>query len=236
MLVSASELAGTIGGGTLEYMAIEAARDWLAGKGEADALALPLGPLIGQCCGGHVSLQFVLADAAYGAQLEAREVAERQACPPVIVFGAGHVGRALAAALAPLPLAARLIDTRRQAIATLDPPLAGEEMAHPEQAIATLPAHSACVILTHSHTLDFIIGEAALLRGDLAYVGMIGSATKRAHFRSWLVQRGHDPRLIDPLVLPIGGSAVRDKRPEVIAALTAAEILARLLANPPDAA
>lgn len=234
MLVGSDDLAGTIGGGTLEYMAIDATRDWLAGREHADAMALPLGPLIGQCCGGHVTLRFLEADADYARMLADREAASERQYPPVAIFGAGHVGKALARALAPLPLTLRIIDTRPDAIGMLGRDLPGETMDHPEHALADLPPHAAIVIVTHSHTLDFIIGEAALSRGDLAYVGMIGSATKRAHFRSWLVQRGHAPDFIAPLILPIGGALLRDKRPEVIAALTAAEIATVLLAPKPD--
>jgi xanthine dehydrogenase accessory factor len=81
------------------------------------------------------------------------------------------------------------------------------------------------LILTHDHALDFLIARAALARTDLAYVGMIGSATKRATFAHWLKREGEDDRLMTRLTLPIGGNAVRDKRPEVIAALVAAELL-----------
>ena len=79
--------------------------------------------------------------------------------------------------------------------------------------------------MTHDHSLDFLITAEALRRGEGAYVGMIGSATKRALFMNWLEDNGHGRDLGDSLTCPIGGSAVKDKRPEVIAALTAAEIL-----------
>jgi xanthine dehydrogenase accessory factor len=101
----------------------------------------------------------------------------------------------------------------------------------PEALVAEIPAGSALVILTHDHALDFLIAREALARTDLAYTGMIGSATKRATFASWLSREGGGERTwLDRLTLPIGGSAVRDKRPEVIAAMTTAEILAALAA------
>jgi xanthine dehydrogenase accessory factor len=100
-------------------------------------------------------------------------------------------------------------------------------MDDPASEIANAPPGAAIVILTHSHTMDFLIARAALDRGDMAYVGMIGSATKRARFVSWLAAAGADPALAAPLVLPIGAAA-RDKRPEVIACLVAAEIVTRL--------
>jgi xanthine dehydrogenase accessory factor len=84
---------------------------------------------------------------------------------------------------------------------------------------------SVFVVLTHDHGLDFLIAQEALARGDAAYVGMIGSKTKRATFKSWLDDMGYDTGLLDGLTMPIGGADVDDKRPEVIAALTAAEIV-----------
>ena len=93
------------------------------------------------------------------------------------------------------------------------------------------PAGSAFVVLTHDHALDFLIVAEALRRTDAAYVGMIGSATKKATFKSWYLKTaGGGEDAFARLVCPIGGDAVRDKRPEVIAALAAAEILAALAA------
>ena len=81
--------------------------------------------------------------------------------------------------------------------------------------------------MTHDHSLDFLVAAAALARPDAAYVGLIGSATKRERFRRHLAAEGREAE-IARLTLPIGGSTVRDKRPEVIAALAAAEIAACL--------
>ena len=101
----------------------------------------------------------------------------------------------------------------------------------PEEVVRNAPPGSAFVAMTHSHSLDFLIAAEALARGDAAYCGMIGSATKRAVFAGWLAEHDLDRRLAGKLVCPIGGSVVRDKRPEVIAALTAAEILTALHAD-----
>ncbi len=81
------------------------------------------------------------------------------------------------------------------------------------------------MVLTHEHSLDFLIVAEALKRDDAAYVGMIGSATKRARYHRYFKAEGGDPALLSRLVCPIGGDSVHDKRPEVIAALTAAELL-----------
>jgi xanthine/CO dehydrogenase XdhC/CoxF family maturation factor len=82
--------------------------------------------------------------------------------------------------------------------------------------------------MTHSHDLDYAIAEAALARTDLAYVGLIGSGTKRRRFDRLFTARGRDPRALERLTCPIGDAGVRDKRPEVIAAFTAAEVLQAL--------
>ncbi|MBK9081740.1 MAG: xanthine dehydrogenase accessory protein XdhC [Rhizobiales bacterium] len=231
MLVAAHEVAGTIGGGSLEWSAIERARELLASGDATDRWATPLGPALGQCCGGHVALAFARAGAADIAALRAVAAADRAARPAIRIFGAGHVGRALARAVAALPFDTLLIDTRPEELARSNaaPTRLTDD---PAADIAAAPPGAAVVILTHSHTLDFLIARAALERGDCVYVGMIGSATKRARFLSWLVASGADPAMAAPLVLPIGAAA-RDKRPEVIACLTAAEIAARLLGPAP---
>ena len=90
---------------------------------------------------------------------------------------------------------------------------------------------AAVVVMTYDHGLDFEITEAALGRGDAAYVGLIGSATKRRRFEKWFTGRGGDARALRRLVSPIGDFGVADKRPEVIAALVAAEIMQRILAS-----
>ena len=99
--------------------------------------------------------------------------------------------------------------------------------ALPEAAIRAAAPRAAFVILTHDHGIDFLLAAEALARGDAAYVGMIGSATKRAGFARFARERGVDPA---PLVCPIGGPS-GDKRPAVIAALTAAEVMLALSAG-----
>ncbi|MCM2473073.1 xanthine dehydrogenase accessory protein XdhC [Rhizobium sp. CG5] len=229
MLVAADAMWGTIGGGQLEFMAIDHARALLSGRPLPLTLDVPLGPEIGQCCGGRTQLRFAPVDPVLAETLRQRLRQEQDAYPHVLVFGAGHVGRALAQALAPLPLQATMIETRNQPVPDLPPAIALRHVAMPEVEVAHLSPGNAVVIMTHDHALDFLIARQALARGDLAYVGMIGSATKRASFAHWLQRDGGDPSLIDRLVLPIGGSTVRDKRPAVIAALVAAELLTALM-------
>jgi xanthine dehydrogenase accessory factor len=231
MLVATETIWGTIGGGPFEYMAIDNARAMLEGRGET-SMDIPLGPEIGQCCGGRTRLSFMLVTPEAEAELRKRLDHERDTRPTVFLFGAGHVGLALARALAPLPFAVTVIETRKEELADLPDGMTRRLVAMPEACIADIPAGGAAVILTHDHALDFLIAERALARADLAYVGMIGSATKRATFSHWLArqagrhaEKGGSAAMMARLVLPIGGSTVRDKRPEVIAALVAAELL-----------
>lgn len=227
LLVTREAIAGTIGGGSLEWAAIERARELLQSDDATARWTAPLGPALGQCCGGHVSLRFDRADAGALAALQREAAREAAARPVVFLFGAGHVGRALARALAPLPFAVTTLDSRPDQLAGVEG--AARLAERPAEAVAGLPAGGAAVVATHSHTIDFLVARAALERGDLAYVGMIGSATKRARFLSWLEASGGDRSTARALVMPIGGAAPRDKRPEVVAAMTAAELCARLL-------
>lgn len=226
MLVTADAIHGTIGGGRLEWAAIERARRLLA-DGESEAsLAMPLGPESGQCCGGRVRLAIRRADGATLAALEAAERREAQGRPAVLLFGAGHVGREIARALAPLPLRIRWIDPRPGSFP--EPLPAGIDALATERLVEQVreaPAAAAYLVLTHSHALDFEICAAALAREDAGYVGLIGSATKRARFERAFSALGLPRERVARLVCPIGGDAVRDKRPAVIAALVAAELL-----------
>jgi xanthine dehydrogenase accessory factor len=230
MLVSADAIWGTIGGGQFEFLAIRNARDLLKGGG-SETMDIPLGPEIGQCCGGRTQLRFRHVTDAVMASLERRRAGEAEHLPEVYLFGAGHVGRALAAALAPLPVSVTVVETREEELANLPAETATRLVAMPEAMVGDMSAGAVVVILTHDHALDFLIAREALSRTDLAYTGMIGSATKRATFASWLKREaGGDTSWLDRLTLPIGGTSVRDKRPEVIAAMTAAEILIALAA------
>lgn len=230
MLVSPVAIFGTIGGGQLEYMAIDEARKALAARGQGPGLLdVALGPEIGQCCGGRVGLAISIVDMATREALVRRVEADDRARPPVCVFGGGHVGHALAAALALLPVRAVMIETRADALEGMPAGVETRLTPVPEEVVREAPAGSAFVILTHDHALDFLIAAEALSRSDAAYVGMIGSRTKKATFRSWyLRQSGGSEAGFARLVSPIGGDAVRDKRPAVIASLAAAEIMTAL--------
>ena len=244
MLVSPTSIHGTIGGGQLEFMAIDKARQMLLHAGsvaQAEAtsprrgrtlLDVPLGPEIGQCCGGRVELSIRIVDEELEAELIRNGKAEEARLPHVHLFGGGHVGHALASAFALLPVHVAVIETRAEALEGIPAGVATKLTSVPEEMVRSAPAGAAFVVLTHDHALDFLIVAEALKRKDAAYVGMIGSKTKKATFRSWyLKSAGGSEADFARLVSPIGGDAVKDKRPAVIAALAAAEIMAALLGD-----
>ncbi len=95
----------------------------------------------------------------------------------------------------------------------------------PEREIDAAPPGAFAVIMTHSHPLDYSIAAAALRRPDFGFVGLIGSATKRARFASQAEKLGISEQQIARLVCPIGLPDIRDKEPSVIAAGVAAQLL-----------
>lgn len=216
MFVTPTGSTGTIGGGRLEFDAIARARQMIA-AGETDAvMEITLGPDSGQCCGGRVALGF-----------DREGPSDLPPPPQVLIFGAGHVGRALARLLTQLPFDVTLIDSRADEL-SLATGCQSRLEAIPETVITAARPGAAYVILTHDHGLDFLLATEALRRGDAAYVGLIGSATKRARFNREARAQGIDTA---GLTCPIGAGFTADKRPEVIAVFAAAEITARLTAN-----
>ena len=190
MLVAAKNMLGTIGGGQLEYIALDSARQMLRGNGkeyqlQERQLEVALGPEIGQCCGGRVTLELRLVNKAMAKELHQRVEREVAQYRHVYIIGAGHVGRALARALAPLPFKTILVDTRQQVLAGLPENVETRLSVLPEAEVRSAPKGSAFVILTHDHALDFLIAREALARDDFCYTGMIGSRSKRAVFAAW---------------------------------------------------
>jgi xanthine dehydrogenase accessory factor len=231
MLVSPSTIFRTIGGGNLEYMAIDTARQLLKSGGMTKDMSLPLGPEIGQCCGGHISLKLQRLGRATQQALIREVDEELAALPEVFVFGAGHVGVALIEALALLPVRAMLVDSRAAELAAAPSGVDTCLTPLPEAIARDAEPGSAFVVLTHDHSLDFLITREALLRGDARYVGMIGSATKKTMFTRWFASQQGGGDHLQTLVCPIGKQPSGDKRPEVIACFVAAEIMGYLAEN-----
>jgi len=146
---------------------------------------------------------------------------------PLVLFGAGHVGRALVMALAPLPFAVTWVDARPDAFPRHVPGnVALSREPDPEAVLAAAPDGAFVLAMTHSHPLDLAVVAAALKAGRFPYVGVIGSATKRARFESQLRAAGHPEEGIAALVCPIGAiGGVTSKEPATIAAMTTAELL-----------
>ncbi|MBU1359565.1 MAG: xanthine dehydrogenase accessory protein XdhC, partial [Gammaproteobacteria bacterium] len=154
MAVWADGLTGTIGGGQLEYQAADEARTWLAGGAALEGVRrYPLGPSLGQCCGGVVYLSFQRIGQADAAALR-RELLAPYA--PVALFGGGHVGAALARLLATLPFKVRWIDSRDGVFPQALPAQIETEHSDPVQdAVAHLAPGSRVLIMSFSHAEGF---------------------------------------------------------------------------------
>lgn len=227
MYVGRDDLWGTIGGGQLEFMVVQRAQEMLEQGDLADHLDIPLGPKIGQCCGGRVKATLTRMSPRDQQMAYDREQTIQNQYPHVYIFGAGHVGRALANQMQFLPVNCVLVDARQKELAKCSAKVETRLSALPEADVRSAPANSAFVVLTHDHALDFLLTSEALARNDAKYVGMIGSMTKRAKFASWC--RDTPAALnIERLHCPIGANGSSDKRPSVIAAFVVAEIIAEL--------
>jgi xanthine dehydrogenase accessory factor len=146
----------------------------------------------------------------------------------VLVFGNGHVGRALVRVLGVLPARVRWID-EREADFPADVPAGVEVVATdvPAAEIREAPRGSMLVIATHDHALDLELACAALARDDWRYVGLIGSVSKRNQFEKRLLARGYAAAQIARITCPIGRAMpLRSKHPGAIAVAVAAELLA----------
>jgi xanthine dehydrogenase accessory factor len=144
------------------------------------------------------------------------------------LFGAGHVGRALILALAPLPFDVMWIDPRRTAFPSAMPAnVRAVHLERPAAALAGAPAGSFVLVMTHSHALDLELVDAALSADRFGYVGLIGSATKRARFLKRLKDSGLSSDALSHLVCPIGLAGIASKAPAAIAASVAADLLIR---------
>ncbi len=222
---------GTIGGGHLEWDAMRQAREALA-RDPAEAPAaweqsVVLGPSLGQCCGGALVLHFEQVDASHIDALRDRLSAGQT---PLALFGGGHVGRAIVQALAPLPFDVTWIDSRDEVFPQDLPRHVIAEHSDPVQsAVRELRAGSCVLIMSFSHAEDLDVVAACLERlrmhADLGFIGLIGSATKWATFRSRLRQRGFTDAELARITCPIGLPGIGGKQPAVIAASVVAQLL-----------
>jgi xanthine dehydrogenase accessory factor len=281
MLVRARDIVGSVGGGQLELLAIDAARRMMDDKAaRPDLMRYSLGPDLGQCCGGAVRLlleplgktdrrwltqwqaqassadaRLLLTSSGGGKQWVESSQAEdgariaeagkswqvietvRRVSRPLWLFGAGHVGRALAKVLAELPFEVTWLDSRFDGFPAEIPPGVGRIVA-PRLAdkVSEAPPATLFLVLTHSHQLDLEICDRVLRREDFAFLGLIGSATKKARFLRGLKDRGHSGAALERLVCPIGLAQIPGKQPMAIAVAAAAQLLTLPAAEMADSA
>ena len=233
MAVFPQTLVNTIGGGHLEFQAINEARALLSRpahvnpSGNALTTRYALGPALGQCCGGVVHLKFERISAAEAPALKQRLLANGQ---PLALFGGGHVGHALVNVLSTLPYNVQWIDSRDEIFpAHLAPNVVCEHSDPVHAAVADLPRGASVLIMSFSHAEDLDVVAACLkrqrLHGDLKFVGLIGSKTKWATFQHRLEAKGFSAEELAFITCPIGVSGITGKEPEVIAVSVAAQLL-----------
>ncbi|MGB1236645.1 MAG: xanthine dehydrogenase accessory protein XdhC [Pseudomonadales bacterium] len=212
MLVTAQQQFDTVGGGHLEFKAIALAREMIAQRAEQPHTErYSLGATLGQCCGGATQLLF---EPLHCAQ------------PTVVVFGAGHVAKALLPLLAQLPLTLRWVDQRAQQFDAVVPSGVEQLVCEtPEQVVEEQLAGTYYLVMTHNHQLDLRLSKAILSRGDAAYFGLIGSHTKRIKFEHRLRARGFTQLQLEQMICPVGLDN-SGKLPIEIAVSIAAQLIA----------
>lgn len=229
MVVGSDATWDTIGGGNLEATVVDRARAMIsAGVSQTSSIELPLNEHVvtehgRQCCGGVVD---VLLE-----PLHPR--------PTVAVFGVGHVGHELGRILSRLPLDVHLVDSRAGQLDTTrladvtDGP-ADVHLHHapdPGAVLDALPRGAHVLVMTHDHAEDLALCDAALRRGDLGSIGLIGSSAKWARFRTRLLAAGHTETDIEAITCPIGLPTVTGKQPAAIAIGVAADLLGTFRAD-----
>lgn len=205
---------GTIGGGNLERLAIERAKELsLRGAELSESVDFPLSERAGQCCGGAVTLFF-----------ETFAWVQRR----IVIFGAGHVAQAIGGLAPYLAADVLLIDPRAEE--EIQPELPPERpyellcIDAPEEEVDALPSEAGVLIMTHSHALDLVVLERALAREPFAYLGLIGSERKWQRFQRRLAERGTPAERLSGVHCPIGLTK-GSKEPTAIAISVAAELL-----------
>lgn len=213
MLVTRDRLIATIGGGHLEHIATKMAREMLlAGERSLKVERFNLGARLGQCCGGMATLSF-----------EPIGTAQKH----LVVFGAGHVAKALLHIVSTLPFRVTWIDEREDVFPDELPRNVTKLVSDdPVAEVRDMSPNSYYLVMTHNHQLDFELAKAIIDREDSVYFGMIGSLTKRKKFDMRLAQRGYNQQQINTMICPIGISMVNGKHPAEIAVSVAGELIA----------
>ena len=215
MLVSLNNIYGTIGGGNLEYLVINEAKNLLSKNINKKKLNVPLGPGIGQCCGGYVELLLTLHKNSMSAiKNENTLIANKQ---NLYIFGAGHIGQAVVSHIKNLDFKTFLIDSREDFLSMNNYKNINYLLSkEPWTIVNSLEKNSLFVVLTHSHDYDLkILNE--ILKIDFNFAGLIGSNTKKRRFIKRLEDLGNSKKLINKIECPVGIEIGDSKDPEEIA-------------------
>jgi len=212
MVVTTDTIYDTIGGGHLEHQSIATAQKLLENENQQQHIEhYKLGPSLGQCCGGSTTLLF-----------------ERFATNHVniMLFGAGHVGRALVDILGCLPCRLTWVDSRDcQFPAQSSSTVSLVTNDEPMDEVATMPANSYYIVMTHNHQLDYKICQTILKRDDFSYLGLIGSDTKWRRFKQRFEHNGIAKKSVARINCPVGLRQVQGKHPMEVAVSIAGEII-----------
>ncbi|MEV6286148.1 xanthine dehydrogenase accessory protein XdhC [Kribbella sp. NPDC051770] len=224
MVVGPQQTWATVGGGNLEMVAVDRARQMIAeGATEPEVLEFALSDKAPyqqavQCCGGEMKLL-----------LEPLAVV-----PSVAIFGVGHVGLELARILARHDIELHLIDSRpdqltAERLSVLDDAVAGVHVHQvpvlPELVVGELPPGTHALVMTHDHAEDAALCDAAIRNEQLATIGLIGSSAKWTRFQRKLAEDGNPPEAIARITTPIGLPDLPGKEPATIAVSVAARLL-----------
>ena len=226
MLITSKYLFGSIGGGQLEYSIIQKAKKFLNEKKiiNNEIINIPLGPSIGQCCGGYV--QVMISKYDNGLQSIKNEKFIINKLDNLYIFGAGHVGRELSSKSVDLDFKVHLIDSRNEYLNIQnEKEIIPIFTKFPWMLVKNLPKKSYYIVLTHSHDYDFKIINEILNLNTFQFVGLIGSITKRKRFNNRFVKLGYNQYLLNKIECPIGLKNITSKKPGEIAI----SIIARLL-------
>lgn len=214
MVVSKDGVFDTIGGGHLEHKVIKHANNMLTdGKNAQHIEHFQLGSQLGQCCGGNASVLFECF-AATGVN--------------IMLFGAGHVGKALVPILAQLPCQVTWVDSRAEQFPANIGDYENVVMLisdSPEFEVDSMPANSYFIVMTHNHQMDFDITQAVLKRADFHYLGLIASETKWRRFQQRYKHRDIAAEQVARMNCPIGLRQVGGKLPIEVAVSVSAEII-----------
>lgn len=215
MVITDDGIFDTLGGGTFEWQTIAAARACLVEQRYGLSLeAFSLGGRSGQCCGGFVN---ILLEAFPGATHH------------IAIFGAGHVGQEIVKLGVPLPWQLHWFDSRSDVFAGQQQPrLHCYSLHDAKQSVATLPAGTHALVLTHSHDEDYALIKALIERDDVASIGLIGSDSKWASFKGRLKRDGYTDEQMARVRSPIGrihATKLTNKTPYAIALTVVAELL-----------